>query len=268
MSVNGHARLPVFLSIIPAENQFLNFCGQPCARLNADTPLFGQQKWNRRIAFRAVNLFLLGSPNEHAVRLQRVWVDGIIIQPRWKDFVNRLKDELSRYTIFVSVVRFACRISYGSQSTVMLAVNFSFLAVPGVVIPGTPASSIEIIIYCSVVSTVASIVFSFGLLGVYSNPGLMGARHAVGLHGKRPQLPGMFTISVAAGRHVDAQSNEIGNGVSCNHAQSSGCFPHMVVRHPTHRRVCSRFAYMVLESHFSSRPSRYKFSVGRNVRLS
>ena len=113
MSVFGNVRSPVFLSTIPAENQFLNFFGQPCARLNADTPLFGQQKWNRRIAFKAVNLFLFGSPNEHALRLQRVWVDGMIIQPRWKDFINRLKEELGRYTIFVSVVWFACRISYG-----------------------------------------------------------------------------------------------------------------------------------------------------------
>jgi hypothetical protein len=154
------ARLMAFFT----ENQFLNFCGQPCARLNADTPLFGQQSWNRRAEFKAVNFFLFGSPNEHAVRLQRVWVDGIIIQPRWKDFINRLKEELGRYTIF---------------STVMLAVNFSFLAVPGVVTPGSAASSIEIIIYCSVVSTVASILFSFFLLNVYSDPGLMAARHVV-----------------------------------------------------------------------------------------
>ena len=146
--------------------------------------MFGQQSWNRRTEFKAVNFFLFGSPNEHAVRLQRVWVDGIIIQPRWKDFVNRLKEELGRYTIFVRLIRFVYWISYGSQSTVMLAVNFSFLAVPGVVTPGLAASSIEIIIYCSVVSTVASIVFSFYLLNVYSNPGLMAARHVVCPHGK------------------------------------------------------------------------------------
>jgi hypothetical protein len=36
---------------------------------------------------------------------------------------------------------------------------------------------------------------------------------------------------MTGGSHVDAQSNEIGNGVSCNHAQSSDCLPHMVVRH-------------------------------------
>ena len=183
MSVVGHVRLPAFLNTIPAENQFLNFCGQPNARLNADTALFGEQIWNRRPVFKVVNFLLLGSPNEHAARLQRVWVDGIIIQPRWKDFVNRLKEELGRYTIFVRLVRFACRISYRSQSTVMLAVNFSFLAVPGVVTPGSAASSIEIIIYCSVVSTIASIVFSFCLLNVYSDPGLMVASSAVCFHG-------------------------------------------------------------------------------------
>ena len=111
MSVVGHVRLPAFLNTIPAENQFLNFCGQPNARLNADTALFGQQIWNRRPVFKVVNFLLLGSPNEHAARLQRVWVDGIIIQPRWKDFVNRLKEELGRYTIFVRLVRFVYWIS-------------------------------------------------------------------------------------------------------------------------------------------------------------
>ncbi|KAF8123686.1 hypothetical protein EV363DRAFT_765742 [Boletus edulis] len=153
------------------ENQFLNFCGQPCARLNADTPLLEQENWNRRIVFQVINVFLFGSPNEHAVRLQRVWVDGIIIQPRWKDFINRLTSELGRYTIF---------------STVMLAVNVSFLAVPGVITPDSAAGPIEIIVYCSLVSTVASIVFSFGLLNMYSNPRLMVARNA---------LEAMWTLS-------------------------------------------------------------------------
>ena len=33
--------------------------------------------------------------------------------------------------------------------------------------------------------------------------------------------------------HVDAQPNENGNGVSCDHAQSPDGLPHMVVRHVT-----------------------------------
>ncbi|KAH0831361.1 hypothetical protein J3R83DRAFT_14023 [Lanmaoa asiatica] len=125
-----------------------------------DTPLFGKQTWNRGVVFKVVNALLFGSPNEYAIRLQRVWVDGIIIQPRWKDFINRLTAELGRYTIF---------------STVMLAVNFSFL---GVITSGAPASPIRLIIYCSVVSTVGSIIFSFALLKVYSNPQLTDANSA------------------------------------------------------------------------------------------
>ncbi|KAH0831363.1 hypothetical protein J3R83DRAFT_14026 [Lanmaoa asiatica] len=197
VGVNGHVSSSPFLNTTLAENQFLNFCGQPCARLNADTPLFGQQTWNRRTVFQIVNILLFGSPNEHAVRLQRVWVDGIIILPRWKDFINRLTTELGRYTIFVSLSCFARPISYGSQSTVMLAVNFSFLAVPGVVIPGTPASPIQIIIYCSVVSTVGSIGFSFALLNVYSNPGLLVAGPAAEAMRTLGQVrPGMACLAI------------------------------------------------------------------------
>ncbi|KAN0094472.1 hypothetical protein V8E55_002759 [Tylopilus felleus] len=159
-SIWAIARLMAYFT----ENQFLNFCGQACARLNADTPLFGKQDWDCHILFKVVNLFLLGSPNEHALRLQRVWVDDIINQPRWKDFVTRLTTELARYTIF---------------STVMLAVNFSLLSVPGVVNVNAPAGPIQIIVYCSVVSTIASIVFSFGLLNVYSSPRLLIARNVL-----------------------------------------------------------------------------------------
>ncbi|KAH0831362.1 hypothetical protein J3R83DRAFT_14025 [Lanmaoa asiatica] len=170
VGVAAHIFSPAFLNATIAENQFLNFCGQPCARLDADTPLFGPQTWNCGIVFKTVNVLLFGSPNEHAIRLQRVWVDGIIIQPRWKDFINRFAAELGRYTIFVSLPRFVCPVSHSPQSTVMLAVNFSFLAMPGVITPGARASPTQLIIYCSVVSTVGSIVFSFALLKVYSDP--------------------------------------------------------------------------------------------------
>lgn len=49
-----------------------------------------------------INLFLLGSPNEHVLCVQPVWVDDIFNQPRWEDFVTRL----ARHTIFVSLCRF------------------------------------------------------------------------------------------------------------------------------------------------------------------
>ena len=91
----------------------MNFCGQHCACLNADTPLFGQQTWNCGVVFNLVNMFLLGLPNKHAGRLQHVWVDGTMTLPRWKDFIKRLTTELGWYSIFVSHFCFVCGISYG-----------------------------------------------------------------------------------------------------------------------------------------------------------
>ena len=120
--------------------------------------------------FHVVNFFLFGSPNEHAGRLQRVWVDGIIIRPRWKDFIDRFTTNLGQCILLVSYSCFACGISYGLQSTVMLTVDFSFLAITGVVTAGEPANLIRLIIYCSVVSTIGSLFFSFTLLNLYSEP--------------------------------------------------------------------------------------------------
>ncbi|KAN0081216.1 hypothetical protein V8E55_008840 [Tylopilus felleus] len=82
--------------------------------------------------------------------------------PRWKDFVDRLTPELARYAIL---------------STVMLAVNLSLLSVLGVVNPNSPVGPIQIIVYCSVVSTTPSIVFSLALLNVYNNRRLLIARN-------------------------------------------------------------------------------------------
>ena len=182
MGAIGYVRLFSFLNATLAENQFLNFHGQPCARLNADTPLFWQPIWVHSKVFKIINISLFGLPKEYAVRLHRVWIDGIVIRPRWKSFINRLTTELGRCTLLVSYSCFPYGISYGFQSTVMLAVNFSFLAVPGVATPGSPASQIQIIIYGSVVSTIGSIVFTFTLLNVYSNPGFLEAGPAVCLY--------------------------------------------------------------------------------------
>ena len=92
------------LTCEPAHNKFVNFHGQKCARLDADTYVFGEDRWENHIIFKVTNILLFGSLKEHALRLRRVWANHIIIQPRWKDFVTRVTDELSRYTIFVRAV--------------------------------------------------------------------------------------------------------------------------------------------------------------------
>ncbi|KAF8125999.1 hypothetical protein EV363DRAFT_1349481 [Boletus edulis] len=132
-----------------ARNKFINFHGQECARLDADVYLFDEEHWEDWMIFKVLNFFLFWSLKEHTMRLRRVWANHIIIRPRWKDFVTRVTDELTRYTTF---------------STIMLAANVAFLAAPGVTVP------LQFIVYGSALMTTTSIVISFVLLNVYANP--------------------------------------------------------------------------------------------------
>ena len=61
----------------------------------------------RNVFLLGTNVLLFGSLKEHARRLRRVWADDIIIKPRWKDFINRVTNELSRYAIFVRAIYFS-----------------------------------------------------------------------------------------------------------------------------------------------------------------
>lgn len=87
--------------------KFDNFHGQECARLDADAYVFGEDRWEDNTILKITNIFLFRSPKSHVLRLQRVWPNQIIIQPRWKDFVTTMTNELSRCTIFVRLVYFS-----------------------------------------------------------------------------------------------------------------------------------------------------------------
>ncbi|KAG1850189.1 hypothetical protein F4604DRAFT_1970718 [Suillus subluteus] len=108
--------------------KFVNFCGQPGARLDVDQSLYGEHETR--------------SKKDHS----SIWVDETIVQPRWKDFINRLTTEWNGYTIF---------------STVMLAVDISFLAVPAVATQ-TPAI---VLAYLSSLCALGSLMVSLILAG-------------------------------------------------------------------------------------------------------
>lgn len=125
----------------------MNFCGQPGARLNADQSLYGDTNTrSNNILLRVMNFILFGSPNAYNKVLRKIWVDSTIVQPRWKNFINRLNNEWNGYTIF---------------STVMLAVDISFLAVPSV---GTQKAAI-LVSYMSTLCAMGSLVVSLVLAG-------------------------------------------------------------------------------------------------------
>ncbi|KAG2131694.1 hypothetical protein DEU56DRAFT_454897 [Suillus clintonianus] len=128
-------------------DKFVNFCGQPGARLDADQSLYDDSTPRpKTVLFRVMNIILFGSPDAHSRALHKIWVDYTIVQRRWKNFINRLNGEWNGYTIF---------------STVMLAVDISFLAVPSVQTQ-TPAI---LVAYMSTLCALGSLVVSLVLAG-------------------------------------------------------------------------------------------------------
>ncbi|OJA08211.1 hypothetical protein AZE42_06851 [Rhizopogon vesiculosus] len=128
-------------------SKFVNFCGQPGARLDADQSLHGDPSDGpKNIILRVMNIIMFGSPDAHSKALHRIWVDESIVQPRWKNFIDRLNNEWNGFTIF---------------STVMLAVDISFLAVPSV--QGQTAANL--VAYLSTLCAMGSLVVSLVLAG-------------------------------------------------------------------------------------------------------
>ncbi|KAG1733735.1 hypothetical protein EDB19DRAFT_1209482 [Suillus lakei] len=127
--------------------KFFNFCGLPCARLEADKSVYEEDTnfhpltGSISLAFDAM---LFWAPQSHLEDLRKVWVDECINTPRWKDFNKNLMAEWGGITIY---------------STVMLAVDVSFLAVPNVNI--STSWSIGIITtYLSIIFITGSLIVS------------------------------------------------------------------------------------------------------------
>ncbi|KAG1859074.1 hypothetical protein C8R48DRAFT_714446 [Suillus tomentosus] len=124
--------------------KFFNFCGLPCARLDADKSVYEEDKGFHPLTTPVSLVFeamLFWAPRAHLNNIRRVWVDECINTPRWKDFNTKLMAEWTGITIY---------------STVMLAVDVSFLAVPNMNI--SQSQSIGII------ATYLSIIFITGSL--------------------------------------------------------------------------------------------------------
>jgi hypothetical protein len=127
--------------------KFFNFCGLPCARLDADKSVYEEDTGFHPLISPLsllLEVLLFWAPQAHLKDIRRVWVDECINTPRWKDFNSNLMTEWTGITIY---------------STVMLAVDVSFLAVPNVNIG--PSHSIGIIAtYLSIIFITGSLVAS------------------------------------------------------------------------------------------------------------
>ncbi|KAJ8579812.1 hypothetical protein M405DRAFT_778667 [Rhizopogon salebrosus TDB-379] len=128
--------------------KFFNFCGLPCARLDADKSVHPEDKGIFHPLTvgpsMVLDVMLFWAPQAHYQDLRRVLVDECINAPRWKGFSRDLMAEWNGITIY---------------STVMLAVDVSFLAVGNVNI--STSQSVGVIAnYLSTIFITGSLILS------------------------------------------------------------------------------------------------------------
>ncbi|KAF9230819.1 hypothetical protein BU15DRAFT_56836 [Melanogaster broomeanus] len=137
------------LTNIVAHLKFANFHGQVCARLNADHSLYERVggKKDRSLSYfvRLLDIILFSAPSVHIEQLHGIWVDQTINLLRWQSLMGTLCNEWNGFTIY---------------STVLLAVDISFLAIPGMNGSTTIQTVTQLAVYFSTTIAVGSLIAS------------------------------------------------------------------------------------------------------------
>jgi len=82
----------------------------------------------RSILITLLSPLLFLAPEAHLQEIEEVWMDGVILPRIWKSFMSKLLGEWDGIILW---------------STVMLTVNVSFLAIPGVIFSNTNNGNLE-----------------------------------------------------------------------------------------------------------------------------
>ncbi|KAI9446144.1 hypothetical protein H4582DRAFT_1843464 [Lactarius indigo] len=129
--------------------RFLHFHGQKVSRLDRHKSIYGGSHRKRTILVRILSPILFFFPDVHLLELEKVWTDRIVVEALWKEFMQKLVSEWTEFVLY---------------STVMLAANVAFLAIPGVIVVPQNTSSPNAWIKPSPAQIASSIslVFSIG----------------------------------------------------------------------------------------------------------
>ncbi|KAI0253090.1 hypothetical protein BJV78DRAFT_239576 [Lactifluus subvellereus] len=154
-SLEYHAAVVVrFLSLF-ANWRFMDFHGQPHARLSSDQIVYRGlgPRHERSLGFTLLSLLLFLAPDNYLQDMEILWTDGYVILTDWENFMNDLLQEWKDILV---------------PSTVMLSVTVSFLAIPGIILSNLNGSNVtipsQVIIFTSPaqIASTLSIVTSVG----------------------------------------------------------------------------------------------------------
>ena len=92
----------IFLFCLKGHTKFLNYHGQPEARLNRDQSVHGTSTNQRTWFIKTISIFLFSAPDVHLRGLQKMWVDGIMHRSIWEVSSRKLNEEWREFTLYVS----------------------------------------------------------------------------------------------------------------------------------------------------------------------
>ncbi|KAH9066339.1 hypothetical protein EDB87DRAFT_709511 [Lactarius vividus] len=129
--------------------RFMHFHGQRTSRQDCYKTIYKDSRRKRTVLVRLLSPILFFFPDVHLLELEKVWTDKIVVQALWKEFMQKLVSEWTEFVLY---------------STVMLAANVAFLAIPGVIVVPQNTSSPNAWIKPSPAQIASSIslVFSIG----------------------------------------------------------------------------------------------------------
>ena len=90
------------LTSFKGHTKFLNFYGQPEARLNRDDSVYGHWTNRRTLFIKSISIFLFLAPDFHLRNLQKMWVDGIMHKAVWEESMKKVTDEWREFILYVS----------------------------------------------------------------------------------------------------------------------------------------------------------------------
>ena len=85
-----------------AQQKFMNFAGQPAARLNRDQAVYDIEI-HRSILITILSPLLFFAPDVNLQKLECVFLDEMVNQVPWKAFLGQLQEDWKEFILYVRV---------------------------------------------------------------------------------------------------------------------------------------------------------------------
>ncbi|RXW22046.1 hypothetical protein EST38_g3804 [Candolleomyces aberdarensis] len=102
----GAVNLLSRLMHIFARQKFLNWHGVPEARIYRDQSVHGERK-HKTLLIKILSPLLFSAPDVHMGSLEKLWVDGLMHGPAWRELIEKLNDEWQEFALYAMLLLIA-----------------------------------------------------------------------------------------------------------------------------------------------------------------